>query len=68
MLSDVKTPELDSEDPPVWECTEKRPYMQMPEVKSQQSPKLSVKMTKQKESGNQEDGSREVNKEKQVYK
>lgn len=55
MLSDVETTELDSEDPPVWECTEKRPYMQMPEVKSQQSPKLSVKMTKQKESGNQEE-------------
>lgn len=37
--------------------------MQMPEVKSQQSPKLSVKMTRQKESGNQEDGNREVKKE-----
>lgn len=58
MLSDVETTELDSEDPPVWECTEKRPYMQMPEVKSQQSPKLSVKMTKQKESGNQEESVR----------
>lgn len=67
MLSDVETTELDSEDPPVWECTEKRPYMQMPEVKSQQSPKLSVKMTKQKESGNQEEIVR-LKKKKKVYK
>lgn len=52
MLSDVETPELDSEDPPVVGMYGEEAVHA---VKSQQSPKLSVKMTRQKESGNQEE-------------